>query len=82
MAAKFDLEKCIQCGVCAEHCPEDIIKLDENECPYVEYPYECWYCGSCVIDCSVDAVSLELPLFMRLVPKPYEKPEVNIKKEY
>ena len=71
MAAKIDLEKCTQCGTCAEHCPEDVIHMGSDDYPEVRYPYECWYCGACLIDCPVEAIELELPLFMRLIPEPY-----------
>lgn len=71
MAPKFDYDKCVRCGECYDICPENVIALDDEETPYVEYAYECWHCGACVMDCSVEAVHLKVPLFMRLVAKPY-----------
>lgn len=83
MAAIFDLEKCIGCGICVKHCPEDIIVMGEDKKPQVKYPYECWYCGACYIDCPVQAVSLDLPLFMKFVPSPYEyNTPRKIRREY
>lgn len=77
MAPKFDIDKCVKCGVCYEICPENVIALDEEGAPYALYPYECWHCGACVMDCKVNAIHLQEPLFMRLVAKPYwhEMPE-------
>ncbi len=72
MAATFDLEKCNGCGICVRHCPEDILHMGENKKPFVKYPYECWYCGACYIDCPQQAVGLDMPLFMKFVPSPYE----------
>jgi adenylylsulfate reductase subunit B len=35
----------------------------------VSYPEECWHCGACMMDCPVDAIRLELPLYMRPITK-------------
>jgi NAD-dependent dihydropyrimidine dehydrogenase PreA subunit len=83
MSAKFDYKKCNKCGVCADRCPEDVIVINHDKYPEVKYPYECWYCGACLIDCKAQAIKLELPLFMRLVPEPYKKDnEREIVREY
>lgn len=83
MSAKFDYEKCTQCGTCADRCPEDVIAMNEEGFPETKYPYECWYCGACYIDCPTQAIHLETPLFMRLVPEPYQKSEERkVEREY
>lgn len=83
MAAIIDKNKCIGCGKCIKHCPEDIIVMGEDKKAAVKYPYECWYCGACYIDCPTQAIVLDLPLFMRFVPSPYEyKNPRKIRREY
>ena len=72
MPAKIDLKKCVKCGTCVDHCPEDVIVMTKAKVPKVKYPDECWHCGACMIDCKAKAIHIELPLFMRLVPEPYK----------
>lgn len=82
MAAVIDLEKCNQCGTCSDRCPEDVIAENAEGVPFTKYPNECWYCGACMIDCPADAIHLQLPLFLRLVPKPYKQLSMVTKREY
>jgi hypothetical protein len=35
-----------------------------------------------MIDCPADAIHLQLPLFLRLVPKPYKQLSMVTKREY
>jgi adenylylsulfate reductase subunit B len=70
MAPVIDKKLCIQCGTCYDMCPQDCFTWRKGESPIVAYPRECWYCGACVIDCSEDAIHLELPLHMHIVPSP------------
>jgi len=70
MAATIDQNLCQRCGTCYDICPQDVFGFQEDEIPTVDYPDECWYCGACVLDCPVEAVSLRLPLQMRIVPSP------------
>lgn len=58
MAIIIDREKCINCKKCYERCPEGAFGLDENGKVYVKYPYECWLCGSCEMDCPVGAIQV------------------------
>ena len=72
MAVKIDYEMCTACQLCYDRCPEDVFAWDDDdERPVVKYPYECWYCGACYIDCEGEAITLETPVFMRFVPQPY-----------
>ena len=83
MAVVIDYDACTKCGVCYERCPEDVFVLDEDKKPVVKYPYECWYCGACYIDCKANAIKMELPVFMRFVPQPYVyKQTREIEREY
>lgn len=61
---------CNVCGNCYEGCPQDVFAWRDIHPPVVAYPYECWYCGACVIDCPTVAIHLALPLRMHIVPSP------------
>jgi len=54
--------KCVKCGVCADICPLDVFETDAEGYPTVKYPFECWHCNSCVIDCTKEAIRLRVPL--------------------
>lgn len=62
----IDKEKCIECGICAQICPLDVIRFvkDENGKKHVKvkYPYECWHCRACVKDCPKGAITMRYPL--------------------
>ncbi len=83
MAVKIDYDACTCCNICYDRCPEDVFVLDRDKKPVVKYPYECWYCGACYIDCKADAITLETPVFMRFVPEPYVyNQKKEIEREY
>lgn len=54
---KVDEEKCDGCGLCAKHCPGDVIEM-VGGIPRAAYPLECWICGVCVIECPRDAIEV------------------------
>ena len=64
MPITFDAEKCIGCLRCMEVCQIDVMLPPEEpgQPPIVAYPEECWYCGSCVMECTHDAIHLHHPL--------------------
>jgi NAD-dependent dihydropyrimidine dehydrogenase PreA subunit len=36
-----------------------VILFDETtKVPLVKYPDECWHCGSCRLDCPVEAIAI------------------------
>jgi len=47
-------EECIQCGTCADECPEDAIS--EGEAIFYIDPDKCIDCGACADICPVDAI--------------------------
>lgn len=61
---QINYAKCTGCGKCYEVCPMDIFSFDPvSRLVTVAYSDECWYCGSCILDCPVEgALSLEIPL--------------------
>ncbi len=64
MSVEIDRELCNGCGICAEICPLDCLRMDEHEKAFMKYD-ECWYCGSCTLECPVDAILLRLPYLIR-----------------
>ena len=61
---RFDEDKCIGCNQCANVCQVDVMIPNEEKGkhPIVLYPGECYYCGSCVMACRNDAITLVHPL--------------------
>jgi len=62
----IDLGKCNGCGICAEVCPLDVIRM-KGGFPEVRYPEECWHCASCKLDCPTGAIELRFPLPLMLL---------------
>ena len=61
MPAVFDLEKCTGCGLCAQLCPGDVIRMVDEQGgkrPRNIYPLECWHCASCRQDCPEQAITI------------------------
>lgn len=52
--AKIDSETCIKCGICAERCPYDCIKIVDGS--YVVNELTCEGCGVCKLVCPVEGV--------------------------
>lgn len=70
MASVIDYNKCINCKLCYERCPEGLYDIDETGKVYVARPDECWLCGSCQMDCPVGALKViydanSKPVFLR-----------------
>ena len=65
----FDESVCTGCNRCVETCQVDILipNPEKGKPPVVLYPGECYYCGSCVIECpQTGAVRLQHPLMNRV----------------
>ncbi|MBR3165593.1 MAG: ferredoxin family protein [Lachnospiraceae bacterium] len=64
----FEEELCIGCNRCMNVCQVDIMipNPQPGKPPVVLYPGECWYCGSCVMECPrPGAIRLQHPLMNR-----------------
>jgi NAD-dependent dihydropyrimidine dehydrogenase PreA subunit len=56
---KIDPELCIGCGICAQICPMDVIRMDrELNKAIIRYPDDCMICEFCIADCPVAAITL------------------------
>jgi adenylylsulfate reductase, subunit B len=74
MPPVIDETKCIQCGTCAEVCAEDVYYgSEEGKLPVVAYPEFCFHCNCCVEECSVEAITLRIPLPEMLLYKREEE---------
>ena len=55
---KYNLERCLKCGVCALFCPEGCI----NKTPkgyFIANPYHCKGCGICAKECPASVITME-----------------------
>jgi NAD-dependent dihydropyrimidine dehydrogenase PreA subunit len=73
MANIIDSKKCTNCRICVERCPESVYGLDENGDVFVKRPDECWFCGSCQMDCPAGALKVKYdvntaPLYFPITP--------------
>jgi ferredoxin len=57
MAVKVDLGKCTGCGSCAEVCPVEAIKIENDKAKIDEN--ECVDCGTCIDECQSEALSMD-----------------------
>lgn len=65
MAPRIAGEKCNLCGVCVENCPGDVFAVAAGgQTVNVVRPDACWHCGTCEVDCEVDAIHVDLPVMM------------------
>jgi NAD-dependent dihydropyrimidine dehydrogenase PreA subunit len=68
---KINYERCTGCGTCADHCPMDVIRInDENGKPFIKYLRDCQSCFLCEVDCPVAAVYVS-PDRERRIPLPW-----------
>ncbi len=51
----FDAEKCDGCGICAESCPFQALKVEDGKA--VRDPSKCMYCNTCLFTCPNGAWS-------------------------
>ncbi|MCC8057308.1 MAG: ferredoxin family protein [Synergistaceae bacterium] len=63
MSVEIIYDKCLSCGACYNHCPNDVIGWDgEKKKPVVAYPDECSHCGVCALECRHGAIRHTIPL--------------------
>ena len=63
------LNKCTQCGACAEHCPEQIITKGSGGYPTVDFSLgECTFCQQCTQHCPEQLFDTEQAQPWQLIP--------------
>lgn len=72
----YDETLCTGCNRCAKVCQVDILvpSVERGKPPIVMYPGECYYCGSCVMECPQEgAITLQHPVMNRAKFIPVKK---------
>lgn len=49
---------CTGCAVCIDSCPTDVLRMNAAGKAYAAFIEDCQSCFLCVIDCSVEAITL------------------------
>ena len=60
MTAVLDQERCMNCGLCVDLCPEQAISMSSNYTVVLDSS-KCTGCGSCINECPNEAISLAEP---------------------
>ena len=56
---KIDHDLCTGCGICADICPMDVIRMDEDgEKAVIKYQEDCMLCEFCSLDCPEEAITV------------------------
>lgn len=69
MPPVIDTTLCTACRTCVTVCPLQVFRFKENadQVPRVAFPYECWHCNACVLDCKQGAIRLRIPLSSQMM---------------
>lgn len=55
----IDMTRCVQCGMCENYCPMDVIRFDvATKTPTVAYPEDCMLCLLCQTQCPAQAITV------------------------
>jgi len=52
----IDQETCKQCGICKEVCPDDAVRVIDEQY-VIDYDF-CKGCGICAHECTADAIEM------------------------
>ena len=55
MIKDIDEILCINCGLCIDICPTDVLRPAES-CPSISYPADCCSCRQCMMACPTEAI--------------------------
>ena len=68
---RIDNNLCIGCGICVDHCPMDVIRIDKKaKKAFIKYIRDCQACFLCERDCPKDAIYVS-PDKERRIPLPW-----------
>jgi adenylylsulfate reductase subunit B len=56
---KLLIQNCTGCGICADICPEDAIKMTRDMAYPESVPGKCDGCMTCLKECPFDALEVE-----------------------
>ncbi len=75
-------EACINCGMCAQICPMDVLFARREAGRIAEivvrYPDECWHCRACEKDCPKHAIRMRYPIsIMMLAMEPKQEDDAK-----
>lgn len=63
----IDERLCTGCGICADDCPMDVIRMDqERKKATVAYPHDCMVCYLCEIACPEEAIEVSPEVVKKL----------------
>lgn len=54
----IDKTKCANCLTCVQYCPENCIKVENDQLDHIDYDY-CKGCGICAQECPKHAISMQ-----------------------
>ena len=55
---KFDVDKCVGCGLCVAVCPHRVFEMREDKAAITDKDL-CMECGACSLNCPVEAIELK-----------------------
>ncbi len=55
---KYDLEECINCGMCSKVCPHGVFARGEKAAILVNKE-ACMECGACFLNCPTEAIEVD-----------------------
>ena len=65
---KIDWALCTGCEICVDHCPMDVLRMDEaRNKAFIQYIRDCQGCFLCETECPEKAI-LCVPAFERRIP--------------
>lgn len=74
---EINMNKCVFCGICSQHCPTETIKVDRTAKTWSMNRFDCVQCQNCVNVCPKSALTIVPGYFapgVEKVSETFEKP--------